>query len=130
MNTEAFALKVCCHAPMSAAPFEGEGLFSTLWSGCCEGPWWQEGWGKAGGGMSAFTPTKDLVKRKSYFKRCSFIMQTLENEKMHEIAVRCAFGGTHAGGIQSTRHLFQTLGWLFAAPLYIGVPTESERTRE
>jgi len=45
-----------------------------------------ETWGKAGGGMPAFTPTSQLKKRKNYHKRCAFIMQTLEHEKMTEIA--------------------------------------------
>lgn len=45
-------------------------------------------WGKAGGGMPAFTPTSQLKKRKNYHKRCAFIMQTLEHEKMTEIAAK------------------------------------------
>ena len=32
-------------------------------------------WGCGGGGMSPFTPTKDLVKRKTLFKRTAYIMQ-------------------------------------------------------
>ena len=50
------------------------------------GPKKQDGWGKGGGGMPAFTPTSQLRKRKTYQKRCKFIMQTLEHEKMTEIA--------------------------------------------
>lgn len=46
--------------------------------------------GKGGGGMSAFTPTSQLRKRKTYQKRCKFIMQTLEDEKMREIAASSA----------------------------------------
>jgi large subunit ribosomal protein L19 len=42
--------------------------------------------GKGGGGMSAFTPTARLRKRKTLQKRAAFLMQTLENEKMREIA--------------------------------------------
>lgn len=38
------------------------------------------GWASAGGGLSPFTPTRLLVKRKSLFKRAAFIMQTLEHE--------------------------------------------------
>ena len=40
--------------------------------------------------MSAFTPTSQLRKRKTYQKRCKFIMQTLEDEKMREIAASSA----------------------------------------
>lgn len=36
--------------------------------------------------MSAFTPTSQLRKRKTYQKRCAFIMKTLEYEKMVELA--------------------------------------------
>jgi large subunit ribosomal protein L19 len=44
--------------------------------------------GKGGGGMSAFTPTAQLRKRKTLQKRAKFLMQTLEHEKMAEIAAR------------------------------------------
>ena len=43
-----------------------------------------EGWGSGGGGMSPFTPTRELKKRKTYFKRAGHIMETLEREKMKE----------------------------------------------
>ena len=46
----------------------------------------QEGWGKAGGGAAPWTPTRALRKRKSYFKRCGHIMETLEREHMKELA--------------------------------------------
>lgn len=42
------------------------------------------GWGSAGGGLSPFTPTKELVKRKSLFKRTAFIMKTLEHEAVRQ----------------------------------------------
>ena len=38
-------------------------------------PYQAPNWGCGGGGMSPFTPTKDLKKRKDYFKRTAFIMQ-------------------------------------------------------
>jgi large subunit ribosomal protein L19 len=46
----------------------------------------QEGWGKSGGGAAPWTPTRELKKRKSYFKRCGHMMETLEREKMKELA--------------------------------------------
>jgi large subunit ribosomal protein L19 len=55
-------------------------------------PAWEAGlandanFGKGGGGMSPFTPTKDLRKRKTLQKRASFLMQTLEHEKMTQIS--------------------------------------------
>ena len=42
--------------------------------------------GKGGGGMSAFTPTARLRKRKTLQKRAAFLVQTLEQEKMRETA--------------------------------------------
>ena len=33
------------------------------------------GYGAGGGGAPAFTPTRELTKRKTYFKRCSFMLQ-------------------------------------------------------
>ena len=36
--------------------------------------------------MSPFTPTSQLRKRKTYQKRCAFIMETLEYERMTELA--------------------------------------------
>ena len=42
--------------------------------------------GKGGGGMSAFTPTKDLRKRKTLQKRAKYLMQSLEHEQMTQIA--------------------------------------------
>ena len=33
-----------------------------------------------------WTPTRELKKRKSYFKRCGHMMETLEREKMKELA--------------------------------------------
>eukprot|EP00976_Prorocentrum_cordatum_P115683 1196050-Prorocentrum_minimum.AAC.2 len=35
------------------------------------------GYGAGGGGAPAFTPTRELTKRKNYFKRCSFMLQHL-----------------------------------------------------
>jgi large subunit ribosomal protein L19 len=46
----------------------------------------QPNFGSGGGGMSPFTPTSQLRKRKTYQKRMKFLMQTLEVEKMREIA--------------------------------------------
>ncbi|CEG02110.1 Ribosomal protein L19 [Ostreococcus tauri] len=46
----------------------------------------QEGWGSAGGGAAPWTPTRELKKRKSYFKRCGHMMETLERERMKELA--------------------------------------------
>lgn len=40
------------------------------------------GWGMGGGGAPAFTPTKELQKRKVYTKRAKFFLQTLEYEQM------------------------------------------------
>ena len=47
----------------------------------------QEGWGSAGGGAAPWTPTSELRKRKSYFKRCGHIMETIEREHMKELAM-------------------------------------------
>jgi len=46
----------------------------------------QERWGSAGGGAAPWTPTSELKKRKTYFKRCGHIMETLERERMKELA--------------------------------------------
>ena len=46
----------------------------------------QTGWGSAGGGQLPWTPTKELKKRKSYFKRCGHIMETLEREHMKSLS--------------------------------------------
>lgn len=40
------------------------------------------GWGMGGGGAPAFTPTKELQKRKVYTKRAKFFLQKLEYEQM------------------------------------------------
>ena len=45
----------------------------------------QQGWGKAGGGMSPFTPTRKLKKRKTYQKRAGHMIETLERERITEI---------------------------------------------
>ena len=45
----------------------------------------QTGWGSAGGGQLPWTPTRELKKRKSYFKRCGHIMETLEREHMKSL---------------------------------------------
>ena len=50
----------------------------------------QVGWGSAGGGAAPWTPTRELKKRKSYFKRCGHIMETLEREHMKELAAKRA----------------------------------------
>mmetsp|Transcript_5691 Transcript_5691/g.7687 ORF Transcript_5691/g.7687 Transcript_5691/m.7687 type:complete len:262 (-) Transcript_5691:138-923(-) len=39
------------------------------------------GYGSGGGGQAPFTPTKLLVKRKTYFKRCKFFLHCLEHEE-------------------------------------------------
>ena len=50
----------------------------------------QVGWGSAGGGAAPWTPTRELKKRKSYFKRCGHIMETLEREHMKDLATKRA----------------------------------------
>ena len=37
-------------------------------------------WGRGGGGQSPFTPSRELTKTKSLFKRAAHIMQSLEHE--------------------------------------------------
>jgi large subunit ribosomal protein L19 len=55
--------------------------------------------GRGGGGMSPFTPTAQLRKRKTYQKRCAYIMQTLEHEKMSEIAAGSAVPAFRPGDV-------------------------------
>ena len=45
----------------------------------------QKDWGKAGGGMSPFTKTRELKKRKTYEKRAGHMMETLERERITEM---------------------------------------------
>ena len=49
--------------------------------------------------MSPFTPTAQLRKRKTYQKRCAYIMQTLEHEKMSEIAAGSAVPAFRPGDV-------------------------------
>mmetsp|Transcript_10049 Transcript_10049/g.20965 ORF Transcript_10049/g.20965 Transcript_10049/m.20965 type:complete len:267 (-) Transcript_10049:241-1041(-) len=44
------------------------------------------GYGAGGGGAPAFTPTRELTKRKTYFKRCSFMLQNIEYEEALKVA--------------------------------------------
>ena len=37
--------------------------------------------GKVGRSAAPWTPTRELKKRKSYFKRCGHMMETLERER-------------------------------------------------
>ena len=45
----------------------------------------QKDWGKSGGGMSPFTKTRELKKRKTYEKRCGHMIETLERERITEM---------------------------------------------
>jgi large subunit ribosomal protein L19 len=45
----------------------------------------QLGWGKAGGGMSPFTKTRELIKRKTYEKRAGHMIETIERERITEM---------------------------------------------
>lgn len=46
----------------------------------------QPGYGKGGGGQAAFTPTKDLVKRKNYFKRCRHFLKVINYEEAKKVS--------------------------------------------
>jgi len=44
------------------------------------------GYGSGGGGAPPFTPTRELTKRKTYFKRCKFMLENLEYEAALKVA--------------------------------------------
>lgn len=71
VGTRPFARTARPAARCSAA----QGSSSALTLSAPLQPYQAPNWGCAGGGMSPFTFTKDLVKRKNYFKRTAYIMQ-------------------------------------------------------